>query len=169
MMALDQLHEQNNRTIKGLMASNFANRVDDLALIRWETCGAEISRIINESEDTFGPETENSSNHHENSSSFAGKFYRGIKTLYEALPVNPLMLKNEMICNINDPYTDLPKDTSVTLSVMIEEGEEQSKSFTNEKLLYHKVSLCSGIHNNLDPWHPRQTQLENTTLYLLQS
>ena len=69
-MALDQLHEQNNRTVKSSMASNFANRVGDLSLIRWETCGAKISQIINEFKDTFRPEIENSSNHHEDSSRF---------------------------------------------------------------------------------------------------
>ena len=65
------------------MASNFANTADNLVFIRWETCGGEISRIINEFE-----EIENSTNHHENFSSFTGKFYKDIKTLYEALPVN---------------------------------------------------------------------------------
>ena len=160
-MALDQLHEQNNQTIKSSMASNFANRVGDLSLIWWETCGAKISRIINEFKDTFRPEIENSSNHHEDSSSFAGKFYRDIKTLYEAFPVNPFMLKNKMICKINDPSTDLLEDTYVTMSAMIEEGKKQFKSFINERLLYQKVSLCSGIHkNNFDPCNPRQTQLE---------
>ena len=161
MMALDQLHEQNNRTIKTSVASNFANRADDLALIRWETCRVEISQIINEFEGTFRPQIENSSNHHEDSSSFAGKFYRDIKTLYEALPVNPSKLKNKMICKINDPSTDLPKDTYVTMSAMIKEGDKQFKSFIHERLLYQKESLCSGIHkNNFDPSHPRQTQLE---------
>ena len=158
MMALDQLHEQNNWAIKSLMASDFANRA---ALIRWEICGAEISQIINEFEETFRPEIENSSNHHEDSPIFAGKFYRDIKTLYEALPVNLFMLKNEMICKINYPSTDLPKDTYVTISGIIEEGEKQFKSFINERLLYQKVSLCPGIRkNNFDSWHPRQTQLE---------
>ena len=38
MMALDQLQEQNNQTIKSLVASKFANRVDDSTLIQWETC-----------------------------------------------------------------------------------------------------------------------------------
>ena len=71
------------------------------------------------------------------------------------------MLKNEMICKINDPSTGLPKDTYVSMSAMIEEGEKQFKSFINERHLYQKVSLCTGIHkNNFDPWHPRQTQLE---------
>ena len=71
------------------------------------------------------------------------------------------MLKNKMVCKINDPSTDLSKDTYVTMSATIEEGEKQFKSFINERLLYQKVSLCSGIHeNNFDPWYPRQTQLE---------
>ena len=54
--ALDQLHEQNNRKIKSSVTSSFTNRADDSALIRWETCGAELSRIINEFEDTFRPQ-----------------------------------------------------------------------------------------------------------------
>ena len=71
------------------------------------------------------------------------------------------MLKNKMVCKINDPSTDLSKDTYVTMSARIEEGEKQFKSFINERLLYQKVSLCSRIHkNNFDPWHPRQMQLE---------
>ena len=90
----------------------------------------EVSRIINESEDTFRPQIENSNNYHEDSSSFAGKLYRYIKTLYEALPVNPFLPKNEMILKINDPSTDLPKDTYATMSAMIEEGEKQFKSLT---------------------------------------
>ena len=62
------------------MASNFSNRADDLALIQWETCSAEIPQIIDESEDLSRPQVENSNNHHEDSSSFNGKFYRDIKT-----------------------------------------------------------------------------------------
>ena len=168
-MALDQLHEQNNWTIKSLMASNFANRVDDLAFIWWETCSAEMSRIINEFEDTFRPQTENSNNHHEDSSSFAGKFYSDIKT-YEALPVNLFMLKNKMICKISDLSTDLPKDTYVTMSAMTKEGKKQFKSFINERFCtkkcryaqeYIRITLIHGIQGKRN-W-------KNTTLYLLQS
>ena len=61
------------------------------------------------------------------------------------------MIKNEMICQINDPSTGLRKDTYVTMSEMIE-GEKQFKSFMQERLLYQQVSSCSGIHkNNFDP------------------
>ena len=113
MTALDQLNEPNNQTIESLMASSFTNKTDNSAVIWWETCGSKISRIINKFEGTFRRQIENS--HHENSSSFAGKFYKDIKMLYEALPVDPPTLKNEMICKINDPPTDLPKDTYVTM------------------------------------------------------
>ena len=54
---------------------------------------------------------ENSNSHHEDSSNFAGKLYKHIKKLPEALPVNPFLFENEMICKINDSFTDLPKDT----------------------------------------------------------
>ena len=42
MMALDQLHDQNSRTIKSSVASNLANRADCSAFIWWEICGAKI-------------------------------------------------------------------------------------------------------------------------------
>ena len=94
-MSLDQLHEQNNRTINSSVASSFANRADDSTLIRWETCGAELSRIINEFENTFRPQVKSSSNHHEDCISCSFKFYSDIKTLYEELPVNPFMVEDD--------------------------------------------------------------------------
>ena len=56
--------------------------------------------------------------------------------LYKALAGDPPTLENETICTINDPPTDLPKDTYVTMSAIIKEGEKQFKSFTHERLLY---------------------------------
>ena len=42
MMAVNQVHEQNNRIIKGAGgAANFLNLNDESALMRWETTGAE--------------------------------------------------------------------------------------------------------------------------------
>ena len=57
---------------------------------------------------TLRPQIENSDSHHEDSSSFTGKFYKDRKALYQILPVNSFMLKNELICKVNDPSTDLP-------------------------------------------------------------
>ena len=40
-MSLDQLHEQNNKLIKGVSgATQQVNRCNDSALVRWELCGA---------------------------------------------------------------------------------------------------------------------------------
>ncbi len=50
-MALDQLHEQNNKVVKGVSgATSLINRQDDSALIRWELCGPELSRLLDEFE-----------------------------------------------------------------------------------------------------------------------
>ena len=134
-MALDQLQKQNNRTIKSSVTSTFANRADDSALIRWETCGAELSRIINEFEDTFRPQVKSSNNHHEDCISFSFKFYSDIKTLYEALPVNPFMVEDDIIFRINDPSAVLPNETFVTMPAIIEDGEKQFRSFIQDRLL----------------------------------
>ena len=51
---MDQIHEQNNELIKGCGgASDLLNKVDDLALIRWETCSPDIARVMLEFEDRF--------------------------------------------------------------------------------------------------------------------
>ena len=42
-IALDHVHEQNNKKIKGASgATHLINRQNDSALIRWELCGPEI-------------------------------------------------------------------------------------------------------------------------------
>ena len=51
-MALDQVHEQNNRYVKSVGgATPLVNRQDDSALVRWELCGPELSRIVREFEE----------------------------------------------------------------------------------------------------------------------
>ena len=50
-IALDQVHEQNNKVIKGQGgAASVLNSQNDSALIRWETCGPEVARIVSEFE-----------------------------------------------------------------------------------------------------------------------
>ena len=53
-MALDQVHEQNNRPIKNQGgASGLLNVQNDSSLIRWETCVPELARIITEFEEAM--------------------------------------------------------------------------------------------------------------------
>ena len=98
-MALDQLHEQNNQTSKRPMVGNFTYRAGNLALTWWKICSVEISRIINEFEDTFRSQIENSNSYHTglmHDTSFAGKFSKDVKTLNKVLPVNPLMTEKKL-------------------------------------------------------------------------
>ena len=49
---MDQIHEQNNKIIKGAGgASDLLNKEDDSALLRWEVCSPELARVILEFED----------------------------------------------------------------------------------------------------------------------
>ena len=62
-MGLDQVHEQNNAVIKGCGgATDLVNKIDDSALIRWETYGPDIARLLLEFEnavDHLGLDAEN--------------------------------------------------------------------------------------------------------------
>ena len=53
-MGLDQVHEQNNKVIKGAGgASALLNREVDSALLRWEVCSPELARVILEFEESL--------------------------------------------------------------------------------------------------------------------
>ena len=53
-IGLDQVHEQNNAVIKGSGgATDLLNKVDESALVRWEVCNPELSRLLLEFEDAI--------------------------------------------------------------------------------------------------------------------
>ena len=79
-IATDQVHEQNNKMIKGSGgATCLLNKSDESALIRWEACGPDISRVVTEFEDLLNSESSNSNSHstfkkhHEDNSFFQKK------------------------------------------------------------------------------------------------
>ena len=78
-MALDQLHEQNNKYIKSVNgATILMNRQDDWVLVRWELCGPELCRLIEKFEEVESSSThENKQKHHEESPIFTKEFIKG--------------------------------------------------------------------------------------------
>ena len=83
-MAFDQVHEQNNKIIKGLGgASNLLNTQDDSALIRWETCGPEVARIVAEFEDSLDDKDSSTSamKYHEDNEKFRSKFSKDVESV----------------------------------------------------------------------------------------
>ena len=48
------MHEQNNKITKGLGgATSLLNTQDESAVVRWETFGPEVARIVSELEDSL--------------------------------------------------------------------------------------------------------------------
>ena len=92
-MAFDEVQKQNNKVIKWTGgATDLVYKRDGSSLIRWETCGPGIARIIPEFEE---PEeiplarSVFSTKHHEDIDIFCKNFEFDIKTLSRRLPINP--------------------------------------------------------------------------------
>ena len=142
-MALDQVREQNNHTIKFCGgASDHVNNVDKSALIQWETCGPEVARIINEFEESMKLETpeEDDSNlhlHHEDSATYRKNLSSDAKTLCESMTINPF--SQIKLMTINNSHV-IPNVVFDTLKKMEEVGEKQLIDFLNDRLIYQIVS-----------------------------
>ena len=84
-MGLDQIHEQNNKLIKGCGGCDLLiNNVDNSAFICWETCIPEIARVILEFEDCQDQNeglAESSNKHHEDSQPFHERFCSDVNQL----------------------------------------------------------------------------------------
>ena len=92
-MGLDQIHEQNNKVIKGAGgASDLLNKEDDSALLRWEVCSPELARVILEFEDCLDRNeipADSSTKHHEDNESFNQRFSSDVSRLVKSIAVNP--------------------------------------------------------------------------------
>ena len=77
-MGMDQIHEPNNKIIKGAGgASDLLNKEDGSALLRCKVCSPELAHVILKFEDCLDcrdiPD-ESSNKHHENHESFNQRF-----------------------------------------------------------------------------------------------
>ena len=94
-LGLDQIHEQNNKLLKGGGgASDLLNKVDDSALIRWETCSSEVGRVMLEFEDCLDRNeilAESSTKHNEGSQPFHERFSSNVNRIIKYITVNPFM------------------------------------------------------------------------------
>ena len=103
-IATDQVHEQNNKVIKGHVgATHLLNKEDESALIRWETCGPDIARIVSEFEDLIQEDDEvqlsncerkKPRKHHEDTPTFQLNFIQDVRNLYDTIICNPFEMQN---------------------------------------------------------------------------
>ena len=141
-MAFDQVHEQNNKIIKGLGGStNLLNSEHDSALIRWETVGPEVARIVSDFESSLnnGASPGNHSlKHHEDNDQFRSTFKKDVDTVYHAIPCNPFEM--ETLCTLNNSKP-FPPTVVTQLKKIILQGEDQVKTFINDCLIMQKVPV----------------------------
>ena len=150
-MALDQIHEQNNKIIKGVGgATSLLNTQDESALIRWETCGPEVARIVSEFEDSLYNQDASSSaaKHHEDNEKFRQKFNRDVESVYQAIPCNPVEMASLSTINNSAPF---PQSVSDQLKQVLSTGERQVKVFIQDRLLMQKTSITEKISKNKFP------------------
>ena len=150
-MTLDQIHEQNNKIIKGVGGdTSLLNTQDESAFIRWETCGPEVPRIVSEFEDFLYNQDASSSaaKHHEDNEKFRQKFIRDVESVYQAIPCNPFEMAS--LSTINNSAL-FPQSVSNQLKQVLSTGERQVKVFIQDSLLMHKTSITEKISKNKFP------------------
>ena len=126
-MALDQVHEQNNKIIKGLGgATSLLNTQDKSALIRWKTCDPEVARIVSEFEDSLYNQDASSSaaKHHEDNEKFRQKFNRDVESVYQGISCNPFEMASLSTLNNSASF---PQSVSDQLKPVLSTGERQAK------------------------------------------
>ena len=144
-MALDQVHEQNNKIIKRVGGTtSLLNTQDESALIRWESCGPEVARIVSEFEDfLYNQDTfSNVAKHHEYNEKFRQKFNTDAESLYQAIPCNPFEMAS---LNTINNYAPFPQSLSDHLKQILSTGERQVKLFVQNSLLMEKTAVTEKI------------------------
>ena len=150
-IAIDQVHEQNNEVIKGAGgATDLLNRTDDSALIRWETCGPKVVKIVSVFEDIVDNGCKEKQNqtkkHHEDTASFRANFIKDVQNLYNKITCNPFELKS--LTKINDTsfvYSDVTVNEVRTIENI---GQQQFDIFWKECLVTGQLSINKKITQN---------------------
>ena len=116
ILAIDQIHEQNNKNIKGSGGTrHLLNKTDESGLIRWETIGTDIARILSEFEDIINEPTKvRLKKHHEDNESFQELFCGYVQ--YDEIVANPFLL--EKLTSTSNPALVFPENVFHNISVL---------------------------------------------------
>lgn len=148
-IALDQVHEQNNKVIKGSGGSkHLLNRSEESGLIRWECIGADIARILCEFEDSVDETSteEGTKKHHEDTKIFQERFYGDVKKVYTGMSNNPF--EYDKLTAINNPTCSFPEEVFDSISKLEKTGEKQFNDFLDNRLNCQKIPINEKIKKN---------------------
>ena len=165
-LAIDQIHEQNNKIIKGSGgAKHLLNKTDESSLMRWETIGTDIARILSEFEDTINePTNVRLKKHHEDNESFQKSFCGDVQKVCDGIVTNPLLL--DKLTSISNTALVFPENVFHNISVLKSTGEKQFQQFFNDRLILGKEAIDSKLTKNqfVLPGHvdPSEKKTENS-------
>ena len=138
-MALDQIHQQNNKVIKGVSgATNLLNRADDSGLSRWELCVPDLARLITEFQDQVDRNNTNLNiRHHEDNLQFQKTFFEDVNKTIAGMHCNPFEM--ETLTAINNPSISFAQNVFSDISKVELRGKEQLLDFVKHRLLEPSV------------------------------
>ena len=147
-LAIDQIHEQNNKIIKGSgRAKHLSNKTDESGLIRWETIGTDIARILSEFEYTINkPTNVRLKKHREGNESFQESFCGDVQKVYDGIVTNPFLL--DKLTSISNTALVFPENVFHNISVLKSTGEKQFQQFFNDRLILGKEAIDSKLTKN---------------------
>ena len=146
-MALDQVHEQNNKYVKSVSgATSLVNRQDESALVRWELCGPELWRSLHGYEKECGDHDEKVAKHNEDNKTFQHDFFHDVLKVSNSFPCNPFQLKDLTVINNTDIIFD--DDIYYNLSRLESTGSDQLCDYIENRLCLSKTSVGTKITLN---------------------
>ena len=145
-MALDQLHEQNNKYVKSVSgATSLVNRQDESALVRWELCGPELWRILRGYEKQFDHPNE-LAKHNEDNATFQHDFFHDVLTVFNSFSSNPFQRTDLTV--IDNTGIMFDENIYYNISRLESTGTAQLNSYIQKRLILSTTPLKTKITLN---------------------
>ena len=147
-MGLDQLHEQTNKYTKGVSgATSLVNRQDETALIRWELCGPELSRLLLQFEESNEIDREEKTQkHHEDNVGFQNDFFDDVDKVTKNFVCNPF--ESQRLTVVNKTGVVFDDNIFLNISKLGSIGSSQLHEFIQQRLILSKISINEKIPKN---------------------
>ena len=165
-MAMDQSHEQLNKSIKG-EGGAVGLTEDPAALRRWMIAGPELSRIVAEFEDTVCDVSTSSSKHHEQVPHVQMTFAKDVKSLvgtFEELE-NPFLECSKELVVLDTKVVMHDKAVESVMSAK-QLGIKQYRAFVDDRIVSNSnAAITDTITKNNLPLFNSHVQREHSKSY----
>ena len=168
-MAMDQSHEQLNKSIKG-EGGAVGLTEDPVALRRWMIAGPELSRVVTEFEDTLCDVSPSSNKHHEQVPHVQMTFAKDVKSLvvtFEELG-NPFLEYSKELVVLDTKIIMHDKAVQSVMSAK-QLGIEQYHAFVADRIISNNnAAITDTLSKNSLPLFHSHVQNENSKSHLKQ-